>query len=88
MMNAMQTETENCYALCGAPELVSEHRENIACNEMQRGRKTGTEQRDSQRCLYPLFYRYAAREWLDLDWNPASALGLSDNRARFFPASV
>jgi RHS repeat-associated protein len=33
-------------------------------------------------------YRYAAREWLDLDWNPATALGLSDNRARFYDPSL
>jgi hypothetical protein len=32
--------------------------------------------------------RYAAREWLSLDWSAATALGLSDNRARLFPASV
>jgi len=33
-------------------------------------------------------YRYAAREWLSLDWSPSSALGLSDNRARFYDPTL
>jgi len=33
-------------------------------------------------------YRYAAREWLSLDWSASSALGLSDNRARFYDPTL
>ncbi|HOC94086.1 MAG TPA: RHS repeat-associated core domain-containing protein [bacterium] len=33
-------------------------------------------------------YRFAAREWLSLDWSATSALGLSDNRARFYDPTL
>jgi len=32
--------------------------------------------------------RHAAREWLSLDWSASSALGLSDNRARFYDPTL
>jgi len=95
MMNALRTETENPGAthklVCGcdilSPKTQSSrgHYDSFG-NQVRHCDAPAAE--TSAAAPYKLArlnpYRYAAREWLSLDWSATSSLGLSDNRARFY----
>ncbi len=98
MMNAMRTETENPGAthklVCGcdilSPNIQSNrgHYDSFG-NQVRHCDASAPETAAAPFKLARLNpYRYAAREWLSLDWSASSTLGLSDNRARFYDPSL
>ncbi|HOY64519.1 MAG TPA: RHS repeat-associated core domain-containing protein [bacterium] len=99
MMNALRTETDNPGAthklVCGCDFLSpktqsSRARYDSFGNQVRHCDAPAAE--TSAAAPYKLArlnpYRYAAREWLSLDWSASSALGLSDNRARFYDPTL
>jgi len=98
MMNALRTETENPGAthklVCGCDILSQNSQSNRGHydsfgNQVRHCDAPAAETSGSAFKLARLNpYRFAAREWLDLDWSASSALGLSDNRARFYDPTL